>query len=49
LTWKDREKLEVLQEDERTLKELDDWEQNTLKEANPNYRDPDKFFENLEN
>lgn len=24
------------------------WVEQTLKEANPNYRDPDLFFENLE-
>jgi hypothetical protein len=30
------------------IKELEKWVEVTLKEANPNYKDPDLFFENLE-
>lgn len=30
------------------IQELDVWIEGTLKEANPNYKDPDLFFENLE-
>jgi hypothetical protein len=28
---------------------LEGWIENTLKKANPNYKDPDTFFDNLEN
>jgi len=34
--------------DQKAIDELDDWVENTLKEANPNYKDPDKFFERME-
>lgn len=27
---------------------FDDWEQTTLKEANPKWNDPDTFFERME-
>ena len=30
------------------LSSVDDWEQNTLKEANPKWNDPDTFFERME-
>lgn len=42
LTWKEKEKKDARQEDLNALDELASWEQNTLKEANPKWRDPDK-------
>ncbi|RZA13443.1 MAG: hypothetical protein EOP10_29740 [Proteobacteria bacterium] len=30
-----------MEEEEKAVKSLFDWEQTTLKEANPNWRDPD--------
>ncbi|KAL4468343.1 hypothetical protein ABPG72_010744 [Tetrahymena utriculariae] len=49
LTWKEREKIEEMNEDKRQVDELDFWEQNILREANPNWKDPEKFFENEDN
>lgn len=46
LTWKEREKLDEAREDKRQVEELDVWEDQTLKEANPNWKDPEKFFDN---
>ncbi|EGR27916.1 hypothetical protein IMG5_186680 [Ichthyophthirius multifiliis] len=46
LTWKEREHLEIINEDKRQFNELDNWENTIFKEANPNWKDPDKFFEN---
>jgi hypothetical protein len=39
--WTDRVRQEELEEEEKAVKSLFDWEQNTLKEANPKWRDPD--------
>jgi len=43
VTWKDKEKFEMIGEEKKAVRELDDWEQTTLKEANPKWRDPDQF------
>ena len=34
--------------DVEAVDELDNWVENVLKEANPNYKDPDQFFEREE-
>ena len=34
--------------DKEAVDELDNWVENVLKEANPNYRDPDLFFDREE-
>ena len=34
--------------DKQAVDELDDWVENVLKEANPNYKDPELFFEREE-
>jgi len=39
--WTDKLKKEELDEEEKAVKSLFDWEQTTLKEANPKWRDPD--------
>jgi len=39
--WKDRVKQEEREEEERAVKSLSEWEQTTLKEGNPKWRDPD--------
>lgn len=41
MTWKDRVKMEQKNEEEKAVQSLFDWEQTTLKEANPKWRDPD--------
>ena len=38
---KDKEAKQVVDEDRKAVGDLGDWEQNTLKEANPKWRDPD--------
>jgi hypothetical protein len=43
VTWKDKEKIDQVRDEKKAVKELDEWEQTTLKESNPNWRDPDKF------
>jgi len=48
MTWKERVKLDEMYEDKRAIDELDGWEGTILKEANPNYKDPDKFFEEMD-
>ena len=40
--------MEEKEEEEKVLNSIDDWEQTTLKEANPNWNDPDTFFERME-
>lgn len=49
LTWKERKAMEEAKEDKNQVDELDQWEENTLKEANPNWKDPEKFFDNEDN
>jgi len=39
--WTDKLKKEELDEEEKAVLSLFDWEQTTLKEANPKWRDPD--------
>jgi len=46
LTWKEKEQIEQLTDEMKCVKELFDWEKQTLKEANPKWRDPDEI--NLE-
>ena len=46
--WPERVKIDAKKEEEDYLNNLDDWEQNTLKEANPNWNDPETFFERME-
>ena len=38
---KEREAKQIVDEDRKAVCDLGDWEQNTLKEANPKWRDPD--------
>ena len=45
MKWADKLKLDSLNEDISALNEVEVWMEFTLKEANPNYKDPDKFFE----
>ena len=46
--WKNKSKQIQKQEDVDTIDELDSWVENTLKKANPNYKDPELFFVNME-
>jgi len=41
MTWKDRVKMEEKNEEEKAVLSLFEWEQTTLKEGNPKWRDPD--------
>ena len=46
--WAEKVKMEEKEEETRVLDSVDDWEQTTLKEANPKWNDPDTFFERME-
>lgn len=48
LTWKERLKLEEEKQDRDAIDELDKWVEVVLKDVNPNYKDPDTFFERME-
>jgi hypothetical protein len=48
LTWKERLAKDERDDDARGIDELDGWVENTLKSSNPNYQDPDTFFERME-
>ena len=40
--------MDEMAEDKRVINSVDEWEQTILKEANPNWNDPDTFFERME-
>lgn len=46
--WTDKLKLDQDEIKKADIDDLDKWIETTLKPSNPNYQDPDKFFENLE-
>ena len=46
--WDIKVALEERQEEKKAINSVDDWEQTILKEANPNWNDPDTFFEREE-
>ncbi|CAD8114859.1 unnamed protein product [Paramecium sonneborni] len=46
--WTDKVKMDQDAEKKQDIEDLDTWIETTLKPSNPNYQDPDKFFENLE-
>jgi hypothetical protein len=48
LTWKERLKKEEEKQDLDAIDELDKWVEVVLKDVNPNYKDPDTFFERME-
>ena len=41
-TWKEKTKDEERKEEEEAVEGIDKWEENILKEANPNWKDPEK-------
>ena len=46
--WNVKVKLDEIAEDKKVVNDVDEWEQTILKEANPNWNDPDTFFERME-
>jgi len=42
LTWKEKEQIDQKTDEVKCVQELFDWEKQTLKEANPKWRDPDE-------
>lgn len=45
--WDVKVKLDEIEEDKKAVNSVDEWEQTILKEANPNWNDPDTFFERM--
>lgn len=45
--WGVKVKLEEIDEDKKVVNSVDEWEQTILKEANPNWNDPDTFFQRM--
>ncbi len=46
--WHNKVKAQQHQLDCGSLEDLEGWVDNTLRKANPNYKDPDTFFDNLD-